>query len=589
MAIHYGKPMLNVESSTCQRCQQVFTITTEDRAFYKKMAVPAPTFCWRCRMQRRFSYRNERSLYVGTCAKTGKSIITCFNPAGGLTVYDRDVWWGDDWSAQSFGQEYVWESPFFIQFQNLVRRVPFPAVFNNKCDNSAYCNHVGELKNCYLVFASWGGENTSYAEHILDVKDSCDVLGAGKSELIYDCLSSDQLYNVDFAHNAEHCHDAQFLFDCRGVANCFGCTNLRNKSFYIFNQPYSEADYYAELKKYDIGSYQVLEEVKTKFAALKQQSIHRFATITSSTNSTGDNLTYVNNTQYAFSVKNQVSDCKYVFNALEMTDVYDGYGVGAKAELLYEAIDSGVGGRMQLFVAVVWGSHDMYYSYNCTNCHDCFGCVGLRNAQYCILNKQYTKEEYEQLLPKVMAQMNAVPYVDTAGRTYRFGEYFPTELSPFAYNETVAQEYFPLSKETAHTQGWRWFNDDRSKASASLAAADLPDHIKDVPDGITQETIRCAHNGSCQEQCTTIYKIIPSELALLRKKNIALPRLCPNCRHYARLQQRYPLNLWHRRCQCPVQHSTHQPNACPVEFETTYKPDRPELVYCEKCYQAEVL
>ncbi|MEI8092157.1 MAG: hypothetical protein WCG98_08430 [bacterium] len=32
------------------------------------------------------------------------------------------------------------------------------------------------------------------------------------------------------------------------------------------------------------------------------------------------------------------------------------------------------------------------------------------------------------------------------------GEFFPTSLSPFGYNETVAMEYFPLTKEEAMKQ-----------------------------------------------------------------------------------------------------------------------------------------
>jgi len=31
--------------------------------------------------------------------------------------------------------------------------------------------------------------------------------------------------------------------------------------------------------------------------------------------------------------------------------------------------------------------------------------------------------------------------------TGEWGEFFPHELSPFGYNETVAQEYFPLTEE----------------------------------------------------------------------------------------------------------------------------------------------
>ena len=31
--------------------------------------------------------------------------------------------------------------------------------------------------------------------------------------------------------------------------------------------------------------------------------------------------------------------------------------------------------------------------------------------------------------------------------TGEWGEFFPSSLSPFGYNETVAQEYFPMSRE----------------------------------------------------------------------------------------------------------------------------------------------
>ena len=94
--------------------------------------------------------------------------------------------------------------------------------------------------------------------------------------------------------------------------------------------------------------------------------------------------------------------------------------------------------------------------------------------------------------------------------------------------------------------------------------------------------------------------IIPQELEFYRKMNLPLPRLCPNCRHYQRIKQRNPLKLWHRKCMCggrtsdsgiyknTIEHF-HGNNPCPNEFETTYNPNRSEIVYCEKCYLAEVV
>jgi predicted metalloendopeptidase len=49
-----------------------------------------------------------------------------------------------------------------------------------------------------------------------------------------------------------------------------------------------------------------------------------------------------------------------------------------------------------------------------------------------------------------------MPYIDSKGRIYKYGEFFPSELSPFCYNETIAQEYFPLTKEQAIKQGYKW-------------------------------------------------------------------------------------------------------------------------------------
>jgi hypothetical protein len=71
---------------------------------------------------------------------------------------------------------------------------------------------------------------------------------------------------------------------------------------------------------------------------------------------------------------------------------------------------------------------------------DCFGCVGLRNKQYCILNKQYSQEEYANTVAAIIARMQ---------QDGEWGEFFPSPMSPFSYTETVAQERYPLTKEEA--------------------------------------------------------------------------------------------------------------------------------------------
>jgi hypothetical protein len=70
----------------------------------------------------------------------------------------------------------------------------------------------------------------------------------------------------------------------------------------------------------------------------------------------------------------------------------------------------------------------------------------LRNKEYCILNKQYTKEEYEQLVPQIIDHMT---------KTGERGEFFPASISPFCYNETVVMEYYPLTKDEALAKGFK--------------------------------------------------------------------------------------------------------------------------------------
>src|SRR3989338_7861561 len=123
--------MVKTESKICQNCKKDFVIELEDFNFYEKIKVPPPTFCPECRIVRRFIWRNERTLYHNKCAFSGKPIITMFAPETGLTVYDRDIWWKDQWDAFDYGVDYDFSKPFFVQFQELLKRVPLANLADN--------------------------------------------------------------------------------------------------------------------------------------------------------------------------------------------------------------------------------------------------------------------------------------------------------------------------------------------------------------------------------------------------------------------------------------------------------------------------
>jgi len=63
-------------------------------------------------------------------------------------------------------------------------------------------------------------------------------------------------------------------------------------------------------------------------------------------------------------------------------------------------------------------SSDLAYCDNCYSCKDCIGCVGLNKKRYCILNRQYSKEEYETLAATIIKQLR---------ETGEWGKFFPVD------------------------------------------------------------------------------------------------------------------------------------------------------------------
>ena len=150
-------------------------------------------------------------------------------------------------------------------------------------------------------------------------------------------------------------------------------------------------------------------------------------------------------------------------------------------------------------------------------------------------------------------------------------------------------EHFPLTKDEAIKKGFGWQeNIQHTVGKETLFPEKIPESINDVSDSILNEVLICI-------DCKRNYKIIQNELLFYRKMKIPIPRRCFYCRHEARLKHRNPFKLWHRTCMCgsagspqaTVKHF-HGAGKCMEEFETSYAPKRPEIIYCEKCYHAEV-
>jgi hypothetical protein len=560
----------------CQNCKVNFTIEPDDFSFYEKIKVPPPTFCPECRLQRRYIWRNEGILYKRKCDLCEKNIITNNSPFNKFPIYCNDCWYGDKWDGIDCCMDYDFSQNFFTQWKKLMDTTPNINLWGLGNTNSEYANYTGYSKNIYLSNAT-NCEDIYYSRLTEGSKNLIDCYYVYTSEFCYENFITRKIYNSHFLNNCSDCLDSNFLFDCRNCSNCFMCAGLRNKNYYIRNIKYTKEEYFNMMKTFDMGSYFFVNKNINEFKNLIKNKIHRFANVVNSVDSTGDNIINSKNVKNCFMVEGEnLKYCWRMFNGGK--DSYDISG-GLNNELVYESSLAADAGYMTKFFSHSKGNKNSELLHLCVNCSNCFGCIGLRNKQYCILNKQYEKGEYEELVPKIIEHMNDMPYIDTIGRVYKYGEFFPSELSPFAYNETVAQEYFPLTKQQAIDQGYKWKDKEERNYTIDIYNIDIPDNIDDINDDITTKIIECAHKGGCNQQCTEAYKIIPEELSFYRRMNLPIPRLCPNCRHGERIIERNPLKLWHRTC---------MKEGCNNEFETSYAPERPEIVYCESCYQKEI-
>lgn len=558
---------------TCAACSTGFIIHPDEEAFIQKMNFtfgdrtfhPAePVFCPQCRLLRRTCHRNERSFYRRTSSKSGKDIVSIHHPeplwGESFKVYTPEEWNADDVDNTVHGRSYDSARPFFDQFGDLVKAVPRLGMIILNNENSDFTAGTAYCKNCYLINSSEYCEDCYYGKLLQTCRDSVDCSYLYDSELCYECFSVYKSYNCAHVSFSTNCRDCLFSSDLVGCKNCCLCTNLRQKEYYFENQPLSKVEYEARVRDL-LASHTRMEEMKKQLAEKRAGMIHRFANVVNSEHCTGD---YIENSQQCFDCfdVNDSQDCRSVTVGVNIKDCYDCSNMYLKPELCYETLGT-IETYNVAYCLFVFHSQNLLYCDYCFNCHDCFGCSGLRHKSYCVFNKQYSKEEYEALVPQIIDRMRE------AGE---WGKYFPPQYSTFGYNETLAYEYVPMTKEEALARGfhWRTIEEKKLEVKKIIPALQLPDSIDDVPEDILEWAVEC-------EETKRPFKITKRELDFYRKQRIAIPHLHPDVRYDRRLQLRNPRTLWDRACM-----------KCGKDMQTTYAPERPETVYCQDCYLASV-
>lgn len=559
-----------IEVKVCNQCSTPFNITDTDRKFYDQVSpifqwikyiFPFPLDCPQCRQKERFAFRNERNLYRRTCDLTGVNLISMYRPNVSFPVYKQSVWFWDSWDPKKYSQDFDFEKTFFEQFHSLIQVVPRPHTFNyadERMLNSEYTNCAGDMKNCHLVFGAARNENCYYSTYINDSKSCVDCHFVFKSELCYECIDLVNCFHLSYSRFCQNCSQSTYIKDCLSCHNCIGCVGLKNAEYYILNKKYSKEEYLqkkAELQKENYAS--LLPELQKLFATFPNKFFHG----EQNENVTGDYINSSKNCQYSFDIFN-AEDCKYCswFNDGKSCQDFFAWG---EATLCYQVVSGGDNHQHCSFTVASWGCSDCYYIDSCMYCHNCFGCEGLKNQEYCIFNKQYTKQEYEKLAPQIIQYMQ---------KTWEWGKFFPKYLSSFAYNESVAIEYYPMEKDEAIRCGFLWtdYIAPFPKVEKYIPASMLPADIAKIPDDILNWAIEC-------EDTKKPFRITLQELEFYRKYSFPIPKKHPDIRYRQRLALRNPRNLFERKC-----------DSCWIELQTSYYSNSFGPVFCEWCYNKAV-
>ncbi|MES2930937.1 MAG: hypothetical protein V4665_04105 [Patescibacteria group bacterium] len=581
---------MNLLTKNCQNCNNDFTIEPSDFSFYEKIKVPPPTWCPNCRCVRRMVHRNERNLFRRTCDITGKNIISIYRADCPYTICDKDYYFSDEFDPFRYGVAYDPSRTFFEQFYEFAKRVPMTSLFVRNSEKCDYNQDVSGASNCYLCSRTHMSQNMFYTYRGNKSSDCIDCFQVIEgSEFLYECVNSSASSNSRFIHFCEKCSDSAFLYNCVGCVDCFMCTDMRNKQYHYQNKQYSPDEYKKIIASYDLSSYAGQQKALAEFEDFLKKFPRKNLTIMRSDNVSGDTIFDSKDCRSVFNVRGS-QNCAYIWDSMSYSDSMDAYS-GARVELVYEATaTTGHTNNCHFCVRVYDGSRDCEYSWFLQNCSNCFGCISLKDQEYCIFNVHYSKDEYFELLLTIKSKMI---------EDYEYGEFFPLYMSPFPYNDTVAQEYFPLTKEKAEKQNLQWGDFEEKNYTPTISSESLIDKIEEVPDSILQEIISCSHNGTCAHGCTKAFRIVPDELSFYRRRGIPLPRECPNCRYYRRLAYRNPTYVRDTTCMClgddaanGVYQNTaaheHGTGPCGKDIPTTIPEDSGIIIYCNECYKKEV-
>lgn len=541
----------------CKQCQAQFEVLDRDRIFYTKVNVPNPTLCPKCRRQRRLAFWPYGILQKRKCDFSEETIVSTFSSDSRFPVYKRDYWFTDKWDPPEM--EIDFERSFIEQLYELQSKTPHFHQLGKNNVNCDYADDVWDCKNCYMSRSLADDEDLCYVYRALHSKDCLDVTYVYELEKSYECVHCFKGFNLRFSLYCNNCSDSWFLYDCRNCSDCFMCWNLRGKQYCILNKQYSKEEYLEKLQSYKLTSRKELAELKNELNRhIQKDAFHRPNINLNNQDCTGNYITNCKNCHEVFFLENS-EDCSYVMRSPRVKDCFDMTGL-YRGELCYEVSQATDLNRVKFALYCV-DCHDCEYVDQCFNSGNLFGCVGLKRREYCILNKQYSKEEYEKLVQKIIEKMKA---------DGEYGEFFPYKFAYNGFNLSLGNFYYNETEKGMEVKGG-FFEKDAESNVSGMDANLLPDEANEVNAEFIGKPVECAATGK-------IYTFIKQEIAFYKNMNLPLPIYYPEYRNVVRFGHLVPLDQRLIKCyDCGEE--------CVVYYPETWGLEK---ILCDDCYLKEV-
>lgn len=545
-------------------CEGSFEITDSDIEFYKILRVPPPKKCPTCRRQNRFAFVNNINLYKrkNNAPNKNDEVISFVPLTSPLIVWDLESY-RDKMDPYIYATNYNENRGFFEQLFNLRLKVPQYAIIRDPSNiNSEYSLNGRNLKNGYYVSGGWNSEDVWYSVLATDSRSVMDVFSVHFIENSYELVSCEKCYNCKYLYFSDNCINSQFLYDCNNCIDCFSCVNLRNKSNCFLNEQLSKEEYFKKLEEVNLKSRKSVNKVKENFWKFVKEYPVRAERHERVSNVSGVGISDSRNCHDVIdcSKSEHVLHCDQVVAHKDSMDV----SVSGGSEKLYQTI--AVGSKSSN-VKFSFGSKfilDSEFVINCRNVEYCFACIGLDNKSYCIFNKKYKKDEYYKELDRIKTNLL---------KKEEYGEFFPYSMSTFAYNGSLADFSFPLTKEEIIKNEALWQPDTNTNIGnmTVLPTNEIPDTIAEVKDDITTRALIC-------RETNRPFRITESELEFYKNHLIPLPEIHPTKRMRDRYNYLGNYKIYESNC-----------FVCGKNIKTMYNPKDGWTLYCDDCYKREII